>query len=129
MQRSSSYKYLAGVVLLAFLFSANALSFGSHATDEMLQAVGQGASGPILVISSNGSHVAETLHHDHSDGGHGDSHNHSDCCDIPHSHDTSDSPAALTPASLASTPLRFFEPFAWTPLVFLDRFIPPQNHA
>lgn len=130
MQRLTSHRVLAILVLLAFLLSTNALSFGHHAAEEMLQALNQIAAVPTLpVFSAEGTQAVDTLHHGHPAAGHDENHDSNDCCDTLHSHDTADGPTGLIFMPLAFSILRFIEPFAWVPEVFLDRFIPPQNHA
>ena len=122
----TAHKYLLVFVLLTFLFSSNALSFGNHAAGEMLQAMNQLAAVPTLpAFSTEDTHAVFAHHHGHHDSGQS---NH-DSNESHHSHDTESAPLALTFAALVSSTLHFIEPFAWTPEVFFDRFIPPQNHA
>ena len=123
----TSHKYLLVFVLLTFLFSSNALCFGHHAAEEMLQAMNQVAAISTLeALSAEDTHAVFAHHHGQPDGG--DSKNH-DSNESHHSHDTEAATIALTFAALASSPLRFIEPFSYLPEVFFDRFIPPQNHA
>ena len=123
----AAHKYLLCFVLLTFLFSANALSFGHHAAEEMHQAMNQiAAISTLPALSAEDAHAVFAHHHGHHDGG--DSQNH-DSNEAHHSHDTEAGPLAFKVATLASSLLRFIEPFSSIPEVFLDRFIPPQNHA
>lgn len=122
----AAQKYLLVFVLLTFLFSSNALSFGNHAAAEMLQAMNQLAAVPTLpAFSAEDTHAVFAHHHGQPDGGQSENH---DSNESHHSHDT-DITIALTFAALDSSSLHFIEPFAWTPEVFFDRFIPPKNHA
>ena len=137
MHRLTNHKtLLASLTLLVFLFSANAFFFGSHAAAEMLQAAYQVANASVLPTSSlEEARTVGSYHHHHhpataDDKGH-DGHNDSaskDCCDTQHSHDLADGSTPSASALTFST-LRFIEPFAWHPEIFLDRFIPPQNHS
>lgn len=123
----TSYKYLFFLVLLTFLFSANALSFGHHAAEEMHQAMNQiAAISTLPALSAEDTHAVFAHHHGQPDGG--DSKNH-DSNESHHSHDTEAATIAFTLTTLVSSPLRFIEPFSYLPEVFFDRFIPPQNHA
>lgn len=117
---------LASLTLLAFLCSANALSFGIHAAEEMLQAADLIANAPNLPAFSLEEPSALDAHHQGSPSDHGEG---SDCCDNHHNHSSAEGPATLVIASIAAASLRFIEPFAQLPEVFLDRFIPPQNLA
>ena len=125
----TSYKYLLFLVLLTFLFSANALSFGHHAAEEMHQAMN-----PIVAISTfpalsaEDTHTVFAHHHGQPDDGDSSKKTH-DSNESHHSHDTEAATIAFTLVALASSPLRFTEPFSCLPEVFFDRFIPPQNHA
>lgn len=136
MHRLTNHKtLLASLTLLVFLFSANAFFFGSHAAEEMLQAAYQAANVSVLPTSSlEEARVVGSHHHHHpstaddeSHHGHDDSAG-NDCCDTQHSHDLADGSTPSASALTFST-LRFIEPFAWLPEIFLDRFIPPQNHS
>lgn len=132
MHRLTKHKaLLASLSLLIFLFSANAFSFGIHVAEEMLYAVQQAVN-----VSATSLEEARSVgsyhhhHHHHHDTTNDKSHNSSDsdCCDTCHNHDLADGPPLATAASTFST-LRFIEPFAWLPEIFLDLFTPPQNHA
>jgi hypothetical protein len=124
----TSYKYLLFLVLLAFLFSANALSFGRHAAEEMHQAMNQiAAISTLPALSAEDTHAVFAHHHGQPDGG--DSNKNHDSNEAHHSHDTEAATIALALSALASSPLRFIEPFSYLPKVFFDRFIPPKNHA
>ena len=123
----SSHRYLLILVLLTFLFSANALSFGNHAAEEMHQAMKQiAALSNLEALSAEDAHAVFAHHHGHHDSGQSENH---DSSEGHHSHDTETAPLAFTVATLASSSLRFFEPFSYIPEVFFDRFIPPKNHA
>ena len=123
----TSYKYLLFLVMLTFLSSANALSFGHHAAEEMHQAMNQIASISTLeALSAEDTHAVFAHHHGQPDGGQSENH---DSNEAHHSHDTESAPLVLIFAALASSTLHFIEPLAWTPEVFFDRFIPPKNHA
>lgn len=126
MHRLTNHKtLLASLTLLVFLFSANALCFGSHAVEEMLQAADQVAN-----ASLEEPRAISFSHHHHpgaaDDKGHDGSGSDSYCCDTQHNHDLAGASTASVSALNFST-LPFIEPFAWLPEVFLDRFIPPQN--
>lgn len=123
-----SYKYLLFLVLLTFLFSANALSFGHHAAAEMHQAMNQiTAISTLPALSAEDAHAVFAHHHGHPDDD-GQSKEH-DSSETHHSHDTEAATIALTFATPASSTLHCIEPFSYFPEVFLDRFIPPKNHA
>lgn len=123
----TSYKYLLFSVLLTFLSSANALSFGNHAEEEMHQAMKQiVALSTLEALSAENAHAVFAHHHGHHDSGQSENH---DSNEGHHSHDTETAPLAFTVATFASSSLRFFEPFSYIPEVFFDRFIPPKNHT
>jgi hypothetical protein len=123
----AAHKYLLFFVLLTFLFSTNALSFGRHAEEEMHQAMKQiAALSTLEALSAENAHAVFAHHHGHHDSGQSENH---DSNESHHSHDTEAAPLAFTVATLASSSLRFFEPFSYIPEVFFDRFIPPKNHA
>jgi hypothetical protein len=124
---STLHKYLLFLVLLTFLFSANALSFGHHAAEEMHQAMNQiAAISNLSALSAEDAHAVFAHHHGQPDGGDSNSHDNNES---HHSHDTETAPITFTVATLASSLLRFIEPFSYLPEVFFDRFIPPQKHA
>ena len=123
----TSYKYFLFLVMLTFLPSANALSFGHHAVEEMHQAMNQiVVLSTLPALSAEDAHAVFAHHHGHHDSGQSENH---DSNEGHHSHDTETAPLAFTVVTLTSSSLRFFEPFSYIPEVFLDRFIPPQNHA
>jgi hypothetical protein len=115
------------LVLLTFLFSANALSFGHHAAEEMHQAMNQiVAISTLEALSTEDAHAVFAHHHGHPDDGQSENH---DSNEVHHSHDTESAPLELILAPLASSSLHFIELFVWTPEVYFDRFIPPQDHT
>jgi hypothetical protein len=119
---------LASLLLLVYLFSANALVFGIHAAEEMILAADHGAT-TCASLGPGEVNLSDVYDHDHSDAGHGKDHHGDGFSDSHHTHDLADGPIASISKVISSTSLRFFEPFAWFPTVFLDRFIPPQNLA
>lgn len=122
-----SYKYLLFLVLLMFLSSVNALSFGHYAEEEMHQAMKQiAALSTLEALSAEDAHAVFAHHHGHHDSGQSENQNSNEG---HHSHETETAPLAFTVATLVSSTLRFFEPFSSIPEVFFDRFIPPKNHA
>lgn len=124
----TSYRYLLFLVLVTFLFSANALSFGHHAAEEMHQAMNQiAAISTLPALSAEDAHAVFGHHHGHPDDD-GQSKDH-DSSETHHSHDTEAATIALTFATPASSALRGIEPLSCFPEVFLDRFIPPKNHV
>ncbi len=123
------HKVLFTLLLLpAFLFSDNALLFGKHVTEDLVQATERLASTgdsfstpsqPETGLSHYGKNDSD--HHEESDGG--------DCCDTTHSHAWIPcQPAALSYLAYVSS-LLTPEPFSHLPEVFLAPFIPPQNCA
>jgi hypothetical protein len=124
----ASHKYLLFLVLLTFLFSANALSFGQHAAEEVHQAMNQiTALSTLPALSAEDAHAVFAHHHGHPDAD-GQSKDH-DSSETHHSHDTEAAAIVLTLATPSSSALYGREPFSYFPEVFLDRFIPPKNHA
>ena len=124
----ASYNYLLFFILLTFLFSANALGFGHHAAAEMHQAMNQIAVISTLpALSAEDAHAVFAHHHGHPDDD-GQSKDH-DSSETHHSHDTEAATIALTFVTPVSSLLRCIEPLSYFPEVFLDRFIPPKNHA
>lgn len=122
------HKYLLFLVLVTFLFSANALSFGQHAAEEMHQAMNQiTALSTLPALSAEDAHAVFAHHHGHPDDD-GQSNNH-DSSESHHSHDTEAAAIALTFVTPAPSALRCIEPLSYFPEVFFDRFIPPKNHA
>ncbi len=120
------HKCLLFFVLLTFLFSANALSFGHHAAEEMHQAMNQiVALSTLPALSAEDAHAVFAHHHNQPDDGD----NSHDSNESHHSHDTETAPITFAVATLASSLLRFIEPSSYLPEVFFDRFIPPRNHA
>lgn len=116
--------FFAGLLLLAFLFSANGLLFGNHAVEEMFNDASRLVEGWQCVADfSSFDH-----HHTHDTGRH--AHGGGDCCDT-HSHHSHDFKAGQAPTVRPATAsrMRFFETFAYLPEVFLERFVPPQNLA
>ena len=112
----TAHKTLLGViVLLVFVFSANALLFGSHAAEE--------ARGAVT--------AAGAVEHHHDDSGHEHSNDQdgSHCCDTNHSHDVTDSESFELAAWTQSTSLRVIDPTHHLLEVYRERFIPPQHQA
>jgi len=122
---------LSSLILLAYLFSANALVFDGHAAEEMILAADHGAITSVFSGSGAGEVNLSDAYddHDHSGAGHGKDHHGDGFSDSHHTHDLADDPIASIFELIHSSTLRFFEPFVWFTTVFLDRFIPPQNLA
>lgn len=120
MSRPAHHRFFALLLLLAFLFSTNALAFAGHAVEKM-------AHGAENFSSADTPFSAPLEHHHHTAPAEG--HHGSDCCGSYHSHASLlCQPSSLAP-HLSVSSLTFFEPFTYIPEVFLDRFIPPQNLA
>lgn len=120
-------KYIGGIFLFFFLFSANALLYSVHFIVEFghdVHAVASHAGNSDSSISS--TMVAANHQHEEGQGAHhGDGES---CCDS-HSHIS----ILYQPLSYSHSPrlitLLAGEPFKFIPEVFLDKFIPPQNLA
>lgn len=120
-------KYIGGVFLFFFLFSANALLYSSHFVAEFghddHSVTSQSGDSDSSISSTM---VVENHHHDE-----GRAANHEDgnsCCDS-HSHvSILYQPISYTHSPRLSTHLTG-EPFRFIPEVYLDKFIPPQNLA
>ncbi|TLM67211.1 MAG: hypothetical protein FDZ69_04795 [Deltaproteobacteria bacterium] len=112
----TAHKTLLGVIiLLAFVFSANALLFGSHAVEE--------ARGTMTAASAVGHH------HDDAGHEHGNGQDSSHCCDTHHSHDVTGSDAFELASWIQGTRLVAIDPTHHLLEVFHERFIPPQHQA
>jgi hypothetical protein len=118
---------LSGFFALLFLFSANVLFVGTHAAEELVREAARLAAVGAATHAHNGL-PGDCAHHGEADSAH--SHSGGDCCDThnPHSHDfRGETLPTVGAANMA--PLRFFEHPASHSEVFLERFIPPPNHA
>ncbi|SNB44769.1 hypothetical protein [Geobacter sp. DSM 9736] len=117
MGGSFLFKKLIGfVLLLSFVFSADAAFYGRHADSLHEHAP---------VAASHAHDCSNGQHPEHpQEGGHQE---HDDSCCNQHSHAS----AVFYSLTLTYTPhssqMRVFEPFRAVPEVYLDRFIPPQN--
>lgn len=120
-------KYIGGFFLFFFLFSANALLYGSHFVvefghDDHVVTSHAGNIDP----SASSTTVAANHQHEGDQGAH-----HEDgesCCDS-HSHASIPyQPISYTHSPRLITNLSG-EPFKFIPEVYLDKFIPPQNLA
>jgi len=118
-------KYIGGLFLFFFLFSANALLYSFHFVEEFGHddhTVVSHAGKSDTSISSS-TKVAANHQHEGEQGSH-----HEDgesCCDS-HSHVSLYQPISYTHSPRLITNLTG-EPFRFIPEVYLDKFIPPQN--
>jgi len=118
-------KYIGGVFLFFFLFSANVLLYSSHFIEEfghdnhtlVNHAGNSDSSISSTMVVANHQHEGEQGAH-HEDG--------ESCCDS-HSHVSIPyQPISYTHSPRLITHLTG-EPFRFIPEVYLDKFIPPQN--
>lgn len=119
-------KYIGGIFLFFFLFSANALLYSYHFVVEfghddhsMISSSGNSDSSGSTMVVANHQHEGDQGEH-HEDGESSwDSHSHASipCQPLSYMH----SPRLITNLS--------GEPFRFIPEVYLDKFIPPQNIA
>lgn len=121
-------KYIGGVFLFFFLFSANALLYSSHFLEEFGH---DDHSVTSYSDSSNTSISASTeitANHQH-EGDQGSHHEDGESCSDSHSHAS----IPYQPISYSHSPRLIThlkgEPFRFIPEVYLDKFIPPQNLA
>lgn len=120
-------KYIGGIFLLFFLFSANVLLYSSHFVvefghDDHIVAGHSGNSDSSISSST----IAANHQHEGDQGAH-----HEDvesCCD---SHSHASIPYQPISYSHSPRPITHLtgEPFRFIPEVYLDKFIPPQNLA
>jgi hypothetical protein len=117
------HKSSAGILLFAFLLSANGLLFGSHAVEEMRLATSRVAG----ENQNPASFCSLSHHHDQYPSSHADS----DCCGAHghHSHEFRGVQPPIVAQPTFSFHPQFFEGTAHLPEVYLERFIPPQNPA
>ncbi|MHB8707241.1 MAG: hypothetical protein ACYC9I_00030 [Desulfuromonadales bacterium] len=116
MSLIATHKTLLGIiVLLVFVFSANALLFGSHAAEE--------ARGAVTTAG------AVEHHHDDSGHEHGNDQDGSHCCDTNHSHDVTGSDPYVLTSWTQGTSLGAIDPTHHLLEVCHERFIPPQHQA
>jgi hypothetical protein len=115
---------IAGIVLFAFLLSANGFLFGSHAVGgEMLLETTRAAG----ESHDPASACSLSHHHGHSPHSHADP----ECCGAHghHSHEFRNVQPLIVAHPSSFFHPRFSEDTAHIPEVYLERFIPPQNPA
>lgn len=119
-------KYIGGIFLFFFLFSANALLYSFHFVEEFGHddhAVASHSGKSDSLTSS--SRIAATNHqHEGDQGAHHEDGN--SCCDNNSHASIPYQPVSYTHSPRLITRLAG-EPFRFIPEVYLDRFIPPQN--
>ena len=128
MQRKPYHiSILAGFIAVLFLFSANGFFLGTHAAEELVREADRLAAVGAAAFAHDGLPV-DCAHHREADSAH--THSGGDCCDThnPHSHDFRGE-TLPTLGAITVAPLRFFEHPASHSEVFLERFVPPPNHA
>ncbi len=106
------------LLLLAFLFSDNAMLFGKHVAEDLSHAT------ECFTSTTDGSPAPSqsgTGHHGEREGG--------DCCETMHSHAWAPCQSLALSYLPKLSSLLESEPFRHFPEVFLDLFIPPQNLA
>lgn len=120
MRRLAQWKILVGtLMLLIFGLSVNGLEFGKHAAAELA----------VALASAEGLEKLTECPYDHSgsDRQRADAEGH--CCHQNHSHDLQDGPNFVISLPLPAYLPKAVEPHQYLPEVYLERFVPPQNHS
>ena len=123
-----SHKKCVGMIFLFFfVFSANALCYGSHFNEEFGHDHAATANNSGNNNSSDSSSLG-TLTHYHDDSQEESHEDDESCCD-GHSHAFNLYRPICYKYVPHNTSRTIVEPFKFIPEVFLDKFIPPQNLA